>query len=193
MTKIHLPRVVGVHGVARSGKDTIGEGLAKHGYERVSFADPMRRALYKMDMIIGADTKGRLWRLAEVVDDIGWDDAKTAMDSEPRRLLQVFGTEVGRDMFGENFWVDQALKIVNARPEQRFVFTDVRFENEVEAVRNLPDSYLLKVERPGVVSINGHSSDRSLPNHLFDSSVMNDDTIEYLHATVLDHLRWVHG
>ena len=41
----------------------------------------------------------------EAIEERGYTEAKAEFP-EVRRLLQVFGTEVGRDLFGENVWVD---------------------------------------------------------------------------------------
>lgn len=192
-----LPFIVGVHGHARTGKDTIAAHLvAKHGYVRKSFADPMRDALYRLNPVVGADTKGRLWRLAEVVDDIGWDEAKAVFDGEIRRLLQVFGTEIGRE-WDEDFWVDRGLTGIAApakpgwpeslewaaQPDRGYVFSDVRFENEVRAIQEFaPYSLLIKVGRPGYGPINSHKSDRGLPDAMFDVVIDNDGTLDDLHT-----------
>lgn len=67
-----------------------------------------------------------------------------------RTVLQRAGTEMGRNIFGENFWVDQTMDSLYALGEnyygdgsKRFysdsgrtiVFTDVRFPNEAQAIR----------------------------------------------------------
>ena len=41
--------VIGLCGYPRSGKDAVAQYLAKYGYQRVSFADPLRRALYDLN------------------------------------------------------------------------------------------------------------------------------------------------
>ncbi len=43
-------------------------------------------------------------RVRDLVDDIGWDKAKVQYP-EIRELLQRMGTEVGRALYGESFWV----------------------------------------------------------------------------------------
>jgi len=54
--------------------------------------------------------------LSEDVDDYGWQIAK--QNPAVRRLLQVFGTEVGRKQFGSEFWVDIALKDLEDFPSR---------------------------------------------------------------------------
>ena len=63
----------------------------------------------------------------------GWDEAKKT--EEVRRLLQIFGTEIGRSLLGENIWVELATR--NLESSKNYVFTDVRFPNEADKIKNL--------------------------------------------------------
>jgi len=89
--------IIGLSGYARSGKDTIAEILImNYGFKRLAFADNIRKAIIKLDPIL---SNGQ--RISGSVREIGWEPTKA--NTEVRRLLQVFGTEVGREMFGEDF------------------------------------------------------------------------------------------
>jgi hypothetical protein len=150
--------LIGLSGYARSGKDTVAELLClNYGYKRVSFADPMRQALYvlspKIDNIV---------RLSEYVDDYGWDVAK--QNQEVRRLLQVFGTEVGRKMFGLDFWIDIALKDLSG--DTQVVISDVRFPNEADAIAKLGGS-VWRINRKNHSAVNGHASEHAMDNYMF--------------------------
>jgi hypothetical protein len=91
----------------------------------MSFAQPMRDAIYTLNPLVEGGN-----RVADLVDEYGWDVAKA--NPEVRRLLQVFGTEVGRKQFGENFWVQQAFDKIEGN---KIVFSDVRFPNEILAIK----------------------------------------------------------
>ena len=163
--------IIGLSGYARSGKDTVAELLClNYGYERVSFADPMRKALYvlspKLDGIV---------RLSEYVDDYGWDVAK--QNQEVRRLLQVFGTEVGRKMFGLDFWIDITLKDVDN--SKHVVISDVRFPNEADAITKLGGS-IWRINRHNHSAVNGHASEHAMDNYLFNHVIYNDGTLDDL-------------
>ena len=183
---MNTPRVIGLHGYARSGKDTVAEFLKPHGYQRLAFADRLRECMYALDPIVGCDTHGRLWRLQEVVDEVGWDEAKGVTLSEEgpeiRRLLQVFGTEVGRQLIKDSLWVDIVLKQIQGRDivGHRFVITDVRFPNELEALRKVPGAQLWKINRAGVNPVNSHISDAGIPDDEFDLVIENDGTLQDL-------------
>jgi hypothetical protein len=163
--------LIGLSGYARSGKDTVAELLClNYGYKRVSFADPMRQALYvlspKIDNIV---------RLSEYVDDYGWDVAK--QNQEVRRLLQVFGTEVGRKMFGLDFWIDIALKDLSG--DTQVVISDVRFPNEADAIAKLGGS-VWRINRKNHSAVNGHASEHAMDNYMFNHVIYNDGTLDDL-------------
>lgn len=184
-----LPRIIGLHGYARSGKDTVAGFLAPYGYQRLAFADRLRECTYTLNPAVkfhdGYD------RLQALVDQYGWDYIKVNCD-EVRRLLQVFGTEVGRELIRDSVWVDVVLDQIEEKwgnPDARFVVTDMRFPNEVFGLRNAPfavasDVELWKVNRPGVGPVNAHVSDAGLPDHVFDLSIENEGTLDDLQAQV---------
>lgn len=128
--------LIGLTGAAGSGKDTFADFLVKnHGFKRIGFADAVRDAALALNPIIHAenDTRGSVYinRLNEYVDAIGWDKAKRELP-EVRRILQLIGTEVGRQILGENCWVDIAAKKV--KPGGSYVFSDMRFLNEQQFI-----------------------------------------------------------
>lgn len=177
-----IPRVevVGISGYARSGKDTVANILVeKHGYTKMSFADPMREALLRLNpMIQVGDMHGIL--LSSAVSQLGWEHLKTA-SPDVRPLMQRLGTEVGREMFGENFWIDQA--IARIPDGAKVVFADTRFQNEARAIEALGGK-VLRVYRPGVEAANTHISEVDLDTYGFDAIIANQGTLEDLEADV---------
>lgn len=63
---------------------------------------------------------------------------KKELKMTPRLLLQLMGTDAGRGQVHDNIWVNASLAGWHAddgKPSvQRWIFTDVRFPNEVEAI-----------------------------------------------------------
>lgn len=174
-----VPRleVLGLSGYARSGKDTVADHLVEtQGYTRISFADPMREALVALDPVIHLG--GYPIGVAAAVRMVGWEKLK-GMSSDIRPLMQRFGTEVGRAMFGENFWVELALSRI---PDgSKVVFADVRFPNEADAIRDLGGE-IWRIERSGVEAVNAHVSERALDDYTFDATITNAGTLEDLYA-----------
>ena len=165
--------IIGLSGYAQTGKDTVAQHLiSNYGYRRVAFADPIRQALYRLNPVVpvGEFTSTHL---AQAVDGLGWEETKR-LSPETRRLLQVMGTEVGREMFGPDFWVNQAMG--NASKFDKIVLTDVRYPNEYRAIKNR-DGILIRIVKPGTGAVNEHSSETALDNFSFDATIVNDGSI----------------
>ncbi len=168
---------VGISGFATSGKDTIADYLVlKYDFKKISFADPIRESLIQLNPIINPNGLS----LKDAIDEIGWTSAKSQYPMI-RTLLQKFGTDVGRNIFGDSCWIDLAVKSIGT--SKKIVFSDVRFENEIDLVNSF-NSYLIKVIRPNVGSINNHISDNGLSDNFFDFVVSNDSTISELHDKI---------
>lgn len=184
-----LNMVIGLTGYAQSGKDTAARHLIEnYGFTRVAFADKLREAMYTLNPEIKTGWVKRE-RLQDIVDDVGWENAKLGYP-EVRRLLQVFGTEVGRMMFGENVWVDVAAKDIVERNLDNVVLTDVRFQNEAAWVKS-QGGIIVRINRSGVGPVNGHISDSGIDAMSVDFVVPNDGTIEALYAGLDDVMRLV--
>ena len=172
--------VVGLAGYARSGKDTAADYLVEHyGYEKVSFSTPMKEAMYRLNPRITVNELQNT-ALRVGIDVYGWEGLK---DRSPdiRGLLQRFGTEVGREMFGEDFWVDYALNsIVDGT---KVVIADVRYPNEANAIKALGGK-VFRVERDGVGPANDHASENALEGYEFDGTLYNQGTIRGLYNDV---------
>ena len=162
--------IIGLSGYATSGKNLVADLLGSK-YNQRAFADPMRKALYKLNPRVT-----QLLRVRDVVDEYGWDTAKTLFP-ELRQQLQVIGTEVGRHMIHDDVWVDIALRGV--LPEDDLVITDVRFRNEAVAIKKL-GGQVWRIVRPGVGALNSHISEHALDDWEFDRIINNDGTIENL-------------
>lgn len=181
-------RLVGLHGVAQSGKDTIAGMLKGYGFQQVAFAQPILDYLVALDPIVSVSSTGSVYRFAEVLAQEGYEEAKKT--PEFRRLMQVLGTEVGREKISKALGLPQSLWIEIARRSVatpgKYTISDVRFADEVDMVRE-EKGLLVKVKRPGYGPINDHVSDAGLPDHLFDLVIDNDGTLPDLQRKVADH------
>lgn len=165
--------IIGLSGYAQTGKDTVAEHLVgKYGYRRIAFADPIRKALYTLDPLIEVAEFNSV-HLSSAVNGMGWEETKR-QSPETRRLLQVLGTEIGREMFGQDFWVNQAMK--NAGKFDKIVLTDVRFPNEFRAIK-AREGIIIRIVKPGTGAVNGHASETALDNFSFDATIVNDGSI----------------
>jgi len=169
--------IIGLSGYARTGKDTVAEILIrKYGYRRIAFADKIKEALITLNPIVVPEIG---LHLAEYVNDFSWEVAKNT--PEVRRLLQVMGTEVGRNLLSQDIWVEAALKDVRAG--EKIVLTDVRFPDEADAVKWLFGE-VWRIERKGVLATNSHKSESALDEWIFDRIIDNSGTLEDLEESV---------
>lgn len=171
--------IIGLTGFARSGKDVSGKIITDLlGHTRFAFADPIRESMLILDPFVCGTV-----RFSEALEIAGgdWDalKANAAFGAEVRRLMQAFGTEVGRNLFGYNVWVDQLERRARETGAQAIVVTDVRFDNEAEWI-HASGGWVIEVTRPGVGPVNAHISDSGLSRHLISGTVANDGTLEDL-------------
>jgi hypothetical protein len=175
--------IVGISGRKRSGKDTFAARLVSHhGFTRVSFADPLKAVAMDVNPIVYTlgDQEGIIEiRLADVLGDVGdWETAKEL--PEVRRILQTLGVAV-RDHVDPEAWVDAAWRVADGIPGP-VVITDVRFPNEVQAVRRWGGK-IVRVNRPGLPETDLHISETALDALVADYVVHNDADVAALHLT----------
>jgi dephospho-CoA kinase len=194
-----VPLVIGLTGKARHGKSTVGDMLAvNYGFKQLAFADPLKRAvaaMYNVPVTNFYDDK-----LKEVVIP--------RVGMSPRRLLQLIGTDVVREHFEKNFWVKimgwrvedemEAARIAKV-PRPNIVVTDVRFDNEALAIRNMTgvrgvviqvDASKRLREQGGSTleqSAQAHVTEQGISDELVDIVIRNNDTVEKLRESI-DHV-----
>lgn len=129
-----MVKIIGIKGLAGSGKDTIGDYLEReHGYEKLAFAKPLKEIVsivsgWGMDYV-----SGEVEELRHLRDTI----VHREFNMTCREMLQKIGTELFRNMFDKNIWVKICRnKIVESKSEN-IVITDVRFQNEVNMILSL--------------------------------------------------------
>lgn len=174
------PTRIGLIGYAQSGKDTLGKILTDdYGYTRISFADGVREVALAINPFLSDGST-----LADAVSEFGWDIVKSW--PQVRQLLQRVGTEAVRDILGQDLWIDLALR--KAGKVRRAVFTDVRYQNEAEAI--LRDGGVLwRITRPGVGPVNRHPSETALDLFPVERTIANNGTVEDLRRAVFCRFR----
>jgi hypothetical protein len=174
---------IGIIGRARSGKDTAGKWFVDgRGYRRVAFADALKEAALKVDPIVDQRWEGSQLvplSLARVVRGWGWEYAKEMRGV--RRILQELGSAMRA--VDPDIWIRPVLaKAIEANDAGvPVVVTDVRYPNEVEALKR-GGFKLLHINRPGIPQLD-HESERLGPEaaHYL---VQNDGSLYDLYARV---------
>lgn len=179
----HQP-LVGLVGYAQSGKDTFAAAL---GYRRLAFADPLKA----LSVACGPrftvpdwghnDEDSHAYPLSFIVAEDGWEYAKANVPGV-REFLQDLGVGV-RDILGGDTWVKAAF--ANYDPTQPTVITDVRFPNEIEAIKGR-GGVIVRIDRPGVGPANGHVSEFAWQATTPYWQVHNGGSLESLTARARD-------
>ena len=105
------PRLILVHGKARSGKGEVAKRLCeKYGYVEVGFADYLKEL---------------------AVEVFGWsaEEIWTNRTPESRKFMQLLG-EIGR-MVDPDFWIKKLEERLKGKyKDKNIVISDLRYENE---------------------------------------------------------------
>jgi hypothetical protein len=164
------PLILGLTGPAGSGKDSVASILEdQYGFVAIAFADPLR------DMLL---------TLAEHVDVDGAWLVEPALKEHPlpvlgasyRELAQGLGTEWGRRLVREDFWISIAAhKLRQALAGgDNVALVDVRFPNEAAWLAEQGGT-LVRVLRPGVRAVRPHESEHHT-HHLHADHVLPNDS-----------------
>lgn len=122
------------------------------------------------------------------------------MKGKDAKLLQWWGTDFRRALFGEEYWVEKVRDKIGdmseRSPTQKFVIPDTRFQNEADACREWGGRYCDILRYGGPTCDTGrdpdHISETALDNYEPDFDVSSDGTVEeYLKrlSITFDHWR----
>ena len=195
------PRIIGLHGLPRVGKDTLADSFVAHqGFVKLAFADPLYQEVSDAFSVSVADLKTDEWKKTarleleirrsadpHFIDHMRKLEMFTDEPLSSRQILQLWGTEYRRRTCGEDYWVGKMLGRLRALgPGNDVVISDVRETIEaamghwVVSRRMFESFHVLEILRPGTAST-GHSSDRGLCAFLIDATLRNAGTPEELY------------
>lgn len=169
------PFYVGVCGKARSGKDTFANVLSHECYQFpginevavVSLATPIKRMV---DALLQYADLGYLVG--------GKEDEVPGLGASPRVLYQTLGTEWGRNLIGEDLWLNVLISALGRhRPEADVVIIpDIRFDNEAEVM-----DVLFQINRKDCEQVAAHESEAGINPELVTHHIRNNDNVQALH------------
>lgn len=168
--------LIGIAAKAQSGKTTVANMLGmSYGYGHVSFAEPIRQFISDLTGISREDLEKAEFKEA-VIPWIG---------RSPRYMMQTLGTEWGRDCVLADFWIKRAMREVNDLSWRLIpaCISDVRFDNEAEAIRNA-GGVVLHLSRPDALVVSSHPSEAGVRKHSTDYTIVNDGSLQDLRDAV---------
>lgn len=134
--------IIGLAGKKQVGKSTAAGCLVEAGFERASFAGPMKEIVEHLLLCVGLSSHDVRYferNKEEVMPIVG---------VTMRHLLQSLGTDWGRKLIHPDLWVLAAAQRIDAMLAEgcSLVFEDVRFDNEAAFIREL-GGRILHIER----------------------------------------------
>lgn len=138
--------IIGTIGFIGSGKGTVADILVeKKGFTKLAFADAVKDATaaifgWPRALLEGDTEESRIFR--ETRDE--WWSEKTGKYITPRYMLQIMGTEAGRDVFHPDLWILSLEK--KLAMYQNVVISDVRFPNEIDFIQRM-GGFVVRVKR----------------------------------------------
>lgn len=205
------PDIIGLCGLAGSGKDTVAQLLATHlRFSQLAFADALRNEVCEafgvdLSILTRRDTKETptpalaLIRCSTasgfgmaVIDQCKWLKIGASLRKEfeaprpPRQIMQWWGTEYRRQFYGQNYWTRKLKARVHIQQEGnqwRHVISDVRFDNEADAIRAM-GGVIWQIKRPDLKHDTSHCSETDGSQFAPDLVIHNCHDIKHLQGVV---------
>lgn len=206
-------KVVSFVGPMGSGKTTACNVLEDLGYERLSHAgslkdEAMRYFGLTAHQVYTQEGKLESVPICEIVDHINESDCPEpikrmsvkvlgsirAIDITSRKVLQLYGTEIIKPLYGDDYWVKRTLDKIKNSEKEYFCIDDTRFIVERETLgRNLHHIVSVGITRnlsaiAGGVSADLHQSELEMVENwslMTDFTIINDGSVDQLKTKLL--------
>ena len=174
--------IIGLCGLIGAGKDTFANILVEsHNFVKLSFAGALKDAVaavfgWDRELLEGLTPEARHWR--EQVDP-WWAERLNMPNLTPRWVLQYWGTEVCRHGFHDDIWIAALENRLRSRTGNT-VISDVRFPNEIKAIKNAGGT-IIWVQR-GVIphwyelAVKANNGDTKAQQWLWDNKIHASET-----------------
>ena len=168
--------IIAFTGLAQSGKTTAANAFISIGYDRMSFAEPIKAMVSCLTPCKDKDAR-----------------PPSLCGKTLREVYQTLGTDWGRNMGGGDIWIlagrarlDELLGDVESDIIRGIVLDDVRFDNEAELIRSM-GGLVVEITRSSVPQME-HSSEAGIARDLIDYSFANEGDVATLQHQVRDYL-----
>lgn len=205
--------IIGISGKQGSGKDEVGkiiQNLLGNDWQIKKYADKLKDIVCLLIGCTREQLEDREFKEKELGEEwnyylynytdsnislITLDDYKNLGENQkswlklvkltPRKILQLLGTECGRQIIHPNIWCNSLFSnyygdVEIPSPAPNWIITDVRFPNELEAIK-ARGGITIRVNRHQTDNIgDSHSSETALDNAEFDHVIDNTGTLDDL-------------
>lgn len=170
--------IIGIIGQKGTGKDTVADYIVKNNnFKKISYAEPLKKICKE---------------LFDLTDEqLNDQHEKERIDSRwqmsPRVILQKIGTDLFRKHYDEDFWVNILIQKIKNK-EENFIITDIRHQNELDALSsNFENILILRLFRQNE-KIDNHSTEKNVydidTSNVFYVDINNNRTKSILYESV---------
>ena len=171
--------IIGISGLAGCGKSTVAKYLVEqYAFTEISFAAILKDMLSVAGFPEPADRDDK----EKIIDgfNFSW-----------RHAAQCLGSEYGRVCLDKDIWIKLTMR--KLKEGKNYVFSDVRFDNEAEAIINKGGFNIKLVGRKvDLGSSASHASEAGISSSLITQVIDNNGTIGDLkfkvNAAISSHL-----
>lgn len=168
--------IIGITGKAGAGKDTVADYLVhNYGYKKISFAHTLKNML-------------KVAGLGEPENREDKEKNFEGFNFSFREAAQRLGCEFGRSL-DEDLWVK--LTMMQVDPTLSYVISDVRFNNEAEAVRSNGQIWHTLGRSVDMGALSNHASEKGVDARFCDVWLDNSGSLKALYEAVDYRMAWV--
>jgi hypothetical protein len=181
--------ILGLSGKVDAGKNTVAQRLAVLSpipVVEISYAAKLKESAAALFGVRVADLER--WKNNPVARVTISAPGGVHHQQTVREMLQRYGTESHRDVFGADFWLDAALPsnvVYDATGDKAalYVVTDVRFQNEADRIRELGGT-VVRVVGPNNET-GSHPTERPTKADVVIKNKVRDDNFASLDAELV--------
>ncbi len=152
-------------------------GVGKNYIAETLFVDKLTKKIQKNTLIMAFADHIKIDMC--IKNNFNYDDVYYNKNEDTRKAMQIYGTENGRDKYGENIWLDALaywMQTYYDRGIRRFIITDVRFENEMMFVKKCGGTNIY-ISAPNRINNSQNNSGTDL--HVSENSI-NTSSVDYI-------------
>ena len=183
-----MKNVILINGLARSGKDTIAKYMKEELNKReisteiLSFAEPLKQIIadtFDISLTTLEYYKNNADNISIECIKENRNDFQVLEVTNFRRILQRFGTEGMKPVFGNNVWANLVVQKIKQSNAEVFIIPDFRFQIEADTILKLENEdiaycrFMYIHSDMSTISENKHISENDLKDFEFDYIINN--------------------
>ena len=179
--------IIGITGPKQSGKTTLARYIAEHSdlyWEIKGFATPLKQIVSILTGVNVYDMDSEKIKSSQLSNITGedWDNYTV------RKFLQFVGTDLFRKQVHPDIWIRAALRDYDKNTN--WIMADVRFQNEVEAIKKLGGK-VIKIQPRQKVKPEHTSEELNINYKNIDTVVYNFGSLEMLYNNAEQVLKYI--